>query len=186
MIMNYSIDVITSFLKCREETLIITRVLFILVTLLMLTGICYSSDSRPIVTVDTLWPLQSRLALTLGTPAGVNLNCSFWSSSNVGFRLSGGYVPGGRDYYVAGGQAEVVCKVHERGRTVIDLSLGGGYQGVQDASDIKHWGYGGLFCTLNSHAFTMQLGLTEGTGDYDNPQVALQIGVSLFSHRRQH
>jgi hypothetical protein len=162
-----------------------TRVLFILATLLMLTGICYAGDNQPIVTVDTTYPIQSRLALTLGTPAGLNLNFSYWSPSKVGFRLSGGYVPGARDNHVGGFQVELSCKIHERGKTISDLSLGGGYSEVQDNYENDYWAYGGAFYTLNSHAFFLQLGLTAGEGDYDNFQVAIQIGVSLFSHRRK-
>jgi hypothetical protein len=133
----------------------------------------------------------SRIALSIGTPGGLNLCFSHWGADRLGFRLTGGYV-GRNTGHTAGGQAEMILRFHEGGRTIEDVSVGVGRSEIYSrrgdffwysGSSTKTWTYIGGFYNLNSHAFFLQVGLTFGSGAYSSPQIGLQIGVSLYSWR---
>ncbi|MFZ1684303.1 MAG: hypothetical protein WAU88_09270 [Candidatus Zixiibacteriota bacterium] len=142
----------------------------------------FGKDSAtPYVAIDTVYPYQSRIALTIGTPAAIQLNYSHWGPGSLGYRLTAGGLDG-----AAGVQVEITERIsRKKSRTMMDISFGVGYSNIYVDHETNEWTYAGGFWTLNSGALFLQSGVTVGDGDYDSPQIFLQIGFSLFStHRR--
>ncbi len=165
-----------------------------LFAVLTLSSICLAEDA-PFET-HTRGPIRSRLALTLGTPAGLNLCGSYWGKKTVGFRMTLGYIPSSGDNYVRGGQLELTLKTHQRGNTITDFSFGMGRCDMEADHQSHQWSYVGAFFNVNSRAFFGQVGLTFGSdkysrtpgwyglnGEFKSPQFFAQIGLGLITTR---
>jgi hypothetical protein len=151
-----------------------------LVVLFASLGYCQDSGT-PFVSIDTIYPYKSRLALTIGTPAALQLDYSHWGPGHLGYRITAGGLEG-----AAGVQAEITERISRKNaRTLMDISFGVGYSNIYVDRETHEWTYAGGFWTLNSGALFLQTGLTVGDGDYESPTLSLQLGFSLFStHRR--
>jgi hypothetical protein len=135
--------------------------------------------------------LASRFAMTFGTPSGLNIAFSHWTRPGYGVRLTVGVLPIFPFGYLSGAQGELLWRVHERGKTLLDLSVGAGIveaHGVNIADGnwltgktYESWSYGGLFATLNTHGFFLQSGAAFGSNRTRDVTLSLMLGFSLYS-----
>lgn len=117
--------------------------------------------------------------LTLGTPAGVNLNLGRYFDQ-FGLRLSGGY------WGTLGGIDLNAMSLLNRGSSFThELFVGCGYLSIEEEVHDGFWGYytrvrdwlyleGGWSC--NWSGFFGLIGLSVGSGSFRSPQLVLQIG----------
>ncbi len=163
-----------------------------LALLLILSSTCLGEDTP--FEVHPEGPIRSRVAVSLGTPSGINVCGSFWGKNVLGFRMTVGYLPGAEGSHAAGGQLEMVFGLLRRQNTILDCSLGGGISDINISLAEHQWTYGGAFASINTEGFFAQLGLTFGHDNYSgpgitgqdeitNPQLFFQIGLSLYTAR---
>ncbi|MFZ1684302.1 MAG: hypothetical protein WAU88_09265 [Candidatus Zixiibacteriota bacterium] len=137
----------------------------------------FGDDSLP------TWHVSSRMTLSLGTPAGINLGFVYFGQSKVGIRVSGGLFPGAEGSTMMGVQGELVLPLYLHKTTSFDISFGGGTSYLTMSGKDYKWNYGGIFCSIASKDFFLQTGLSAGSGSYDNPQLTLQLGINLANWR---
>ncbi|MFZ1684301.1 MAG: hypothetical protein WAU88_09260 [Candidatus Zixiibacteriota bacterium] len=140
---------------------------------------------------DSTGRMTSRVAMTFGSPSGLNIAFSHWARPGYGLRLTVGALPIFPFGYLDGGQAELLWRVHERGATILDISVGGGVveaHGVDMADDnwltgktYESWSYAGLFATVNTHGFFLQTGAAFGSNRTRDVTLSVMLGFSLHS-----
>lgn len=118
----------------------------------------------------------------IGTPGGLNLAFGGFGDV-VGFRLSGFYLP-----TIAGIQANLNFKLYESRNTLINIALLAGSMEAKDPNNnsnsypysadnpFKYWTYYGMALDMNFSGFFLELGLSDGKGDFSSPQLLFQIG----------
>ncbi len=167
------------------------------------SGVIFSEDSTQMVIVDNgtkITVLKSQIAkivyasnvklleptykefsalgLTILQPGIVNL-VGAYESGKLGGRLAIGYV--GSSY---GFQGNFLYNLSRTKSFNHHISFGAGYSHYSVPENtiygtmnvIREWQYVGGFYDLNYGGFFVETGLTVGSGDFSNPQLALQLG----------
>lgn len=116
-----------------------------------------------------------RLGLSVGTPAGINLE----ALKGVGTRalyLSGGYW--GSTIY--GAQAGVLLEGYGSGRAGVSIGFVVGHFRFreEDSSTYDRWTYAGLEAYLRFHDFFLAPALTEGEGSFSGPVLVVRLGLT--------
>ncbi len=166
------------------------KILLTLVALVILSGTLSTATAMD-VPPDRTDRLASRFAMTFGTPSGINIGFSHWTKAGYGLRLTVGTLPVIPFGYLDGGQAELLLRTFESGRTILDFSFGiGGVEahslnmidGFWSSDDhYEAWSYVGGFITLNTRGFFVQSGITFGMTGTRTPIMGFQVGFSLHS-----
>ncbi|MBK9247732.1 MAG: hypothetical protein IPM69_06350 [Ignavibacteria bacterium] len=167
------------------------------------TGVIFSEDSTQIVIIDNgtkIMVTKSQIAkivyysdvnlldrkinefgslgLTILQPGIINI-VGEYEAGKLGGRLAVGYI--GSSYGIQGNF------LYNLGRTKSfnhHVSFGAGYSHYTTPEEtifgtvnvVREWQYIGGFYDLNFFGFFVETGLMVGSGDFSNPQIALQLG----------
>ncbi len=128
-------------------------------------------------------PMRGSIALTLGSPAGLNLTILRFSQAGWGGVVSGGYIEGEANDHVGGIFVGGVRGVRPGKNSYTAVSLGVGYSEIVDGSDKDTWAYIGCNYHWKWKFVYTEIGLTVGSGDFTNPSGSVQLGISLWTLR---
>lgn len=118
---------------------------------------------------------------SIGTPSGINVLLGGFGG-NAGFSISGFILP-----MMSGIQGNLNLKMMETHSTLINFAIIGGSSQVKKNDgyvpysskpneQFKFWTYYGVALDINVSGIFLEVGVSDGKGDFQSPQLCFQIG----------